>query len=201
MTEPNGKLAQIIADAAVEADRRMHQRVTVPLKVKYLLPDQSEHPARVLNISVNGALLRAHPGASVDDKVVLYIEKLGRFEAVVTRIEDAGFAVHFNSKRKRQKRTADALIWLMNGAEKSMNKRRAKRIKQDKPAVAILPDGTEQNCRILDISITGASVAIDPRPPVDDIIMMGRTKARIVRHHEEGVGVEFLNTNTEDQVN
>ena len=195
MTEVHDKLADIITDAVQGEDSRKHRRVLLPAPVRYRLPDGSEQPGRIMNISAGGAFIRARPGTAVADHLILYIHKLGRFEADVVRIERNGFAVTFTSKKKRLKRTADTLIWLINGGDRELNRRGAARIRQDKPATLILSDGSQKPCRVIDISVTGASVGIDPKPPVGESITLGRMRGTVVRHHDEGVGVEFAKNN------
>jgi hypothetical protein len=41
------------------------------------------------------------------------------------------------------------------------------------------------------MSLSGAAVACETKPPVGSLIMLGRTQARIIRHREEGIAVEF----------
>ena len=53
-------------------------------------------------------------------------------------------------------------------------------------------DGTVIDCDVADISLTGASIKTDIRPPIGEIIHIGRSTGRVVRHHGEGVAVEFL---------
>ncbi len=192
MTDTQSKLAEIMSEARNGADNRRHRRVRLPLPVRYMLPDKSEHTGKIVNIGASGALVKSHPSATCGDEILIYIRQLGRFEATVVRVERDGFAVRFKPKRNREFRTADSLTWLFNDGEKYLNRRRAQRIRQDKPATAILEDGTEMPCRILDISVTGASVKLDPKPPVGKELVIGRMPARIVRHHNDGIGVEFI---------
>lgn len=192
MAELHSKLADIVAEAVKVADNRAHRRVTVPLRVRYLLPDQTEYGGRILNISVGGALIEARPGATQGDKVILYIDELGRFDAEVLRIERDGFACRFIDRRARQKRIADTLTWLLNGGDKLLNRRSAKRIRQEKTATAYFKDGTQQPCIIVDVSTSGASLQIDPKPVIGSQFQIGQMMVRVVRHHDEGVGAEFI---------
>jgi hypothetical protein len=53
---------------------------------------------------------------------------------------------------------------------------------------------------VLDVSISGASVGTEVRPPVGSEVVLGRLRARVVRHHSEGLGLEFLDTQNPDAV-
>ena len=46
--------------------------------------------------------------------------------------------------------------------------------------------------KVLDISLTSAHLKMGYRPPVGTHVTVGRTLGRIVRHTDDGVGVEFL---------
>lgn len=191
MAKMHETLSNIIADAMQGEDSRKYRRIALPAKARFLLPDGTEQPGRIINISAGGAFVRARPGTTKGDRILLYIHKLGRFEANAVRIERGGFAVSFIGKKRRFKRTADTLIWLLNDGERALNRRGAERVHQDKPATAILAGGERKPCRILDISVTGASVSLEPKPSVGEPITIGRMKGFVVRHHETGFGVEF----------
>ena len=55
-----------------------------------------------------------------------------------------------------------------------------------------LAEGIVLNCRVLDVSISGASVATPARPDIGTEVMLGKLRARVVRHHPEGFGVQFI---------
>jgi hypothetical protein len=57
----------------------------------------------------------------------------------------------------------------------------------------ILPNGNNVTCRIIDLSESGAAVAISPelRPVVGAMVTIGKATGRVVRHIEDGFAVEF----------
>ena len=55
----------------------------------------------------------------------------------------------------------------------------------------VMPDGTTAPCRIVDMSLSGAAVASERKPPIGSVIWLGKTQARVVRVGEEGIAVEF----------
>ncbi|PKQ09384.1 MAG: hypothetical protein CVT73_03005, partial [Alphaproteobacteria bacterium HGW-Alphaproteobacteria-12] len=63
----------------------------------------------------------------------------------------------------------------------------------EESSVLTVADGTTLPCRIIDMSLGGAQVAIDPRPPIGTTVSIGRMAGRIVRHTDEGVGIQFTN--------
>jgi PilZ domain len=52
--------------------------------------------------------------------------------------------------------------------------------------------GEQIRCEVLDLSLTGVSVRAEQKPPVGEHILIGHRAGRVVRHHGDGIGVEFL---------
>ena len=59
-------------------------------------------------------------------------------------------------------------------------------------AMLTLEDGTKMTCRIIDMSLSGAAIAAENRPPLKSMIMLGKVQARVVRNLEEGFALEFV---------
>ncbi len=172
-------------------DRRRHKRTGFRLKARYLLDDGTERPCMVVNISAGGAMVRAKHTPSVGDRIVLYVDSVGRFEGFVIRVGQNGFAVQYRTRRAKSQRTADALIRVLNRGQRDVDRRVSPRIAMDRPVAICHEDGSQMDATILDVSLTGASLRLDPRPPLGTDLVVGRMRARVVRHHDIGVGVIF----------
>lgn len=177
--------------AADPDDRRRHHRIDLSLRARVLTSDGIEEPCLVTNISAGGALLKAVKPPAVGERVVLYIDNVGRFEGWVIRSSKHVFAVDYRSRRTKSKRTADNLIEVANMASPRVDRRASPRVRHESNATVVLEDGSSVDCQILDISLTGASIAIDPRPELGAVLTVGRMTAKVVRRHEKGVGVVF----------
>ena len=59
-------------------------------------------------------------------------------------------------------------------------------------ALMTLEDGTKMTCRIIDMSLSGAAIAAENRPPLRTQVLLGRIAARVVRNLEEGFALEFI---------
>jgi hypothetical protein len=57
----------------------------------------------------------------------------------------------------------------------------------------ILPNGNNVTCRVMDLSESGAAIAISPelRPVVGAMVTVGKAQGRVVRHIEDGFAIEF----------
>ncbi len=55
----------------------------------------------------------------------------------------------------------------------------------------VTADGEKLSCQIFNISCGGALVSVDERPAVGEVVVIGKTVSKILRHIEQGVAVEF----------
>jgi hypothetical protein len=67
------------------------------------------------------------------------------------------------------------------------------RVAAEQAALFVLPDGSTMVCPLQDLSMSGASVVTPARPELGSEVMIDKRRAVVVRHHEHGVGVEFVN--------
>jgi len=172
-------------------DRRRHLRTEIPLKARFMIKPGEEFPCLVSNISAGGALLRAKNPPEAGQSIVVYIDDVGRFEAKVIRAGKHTFAVDYRGRRAKSKRTADSLTQALNGSGRRLDRRNAPRIKSDSDATVVMENGDTIACSIRDISLTGASIDLDPQPPLGAQLKLGKMMAKVVRRHDTGVGVVF----------
>jgi hypothetical protein len=81
-------------------ERRRHQRVRVNLQGRYMLADRSEFPCQVVNISPGGIALIAPVSGAVGDRVIAYVDHLGRLEGKIARQLQNGFAMTIAATRE-----------------------------------------------------------------------------------------------------
>jgi hypothetical protein len=57
----------------------------------------------------------------------------------------------------------------------------------------ILSNGTNIACRVIDMSLSGAAIAVPPAqlPPIGAAVTVGKTPGRVVRHIDDGFAIEF----------
>jgi hypothetical protein len=63
-----------------------------------------------------------------------------------------------------------------------------------------LEDGTKMTCRIIDMSLSGAAIAAEHRPPLKSLVMLGAVQSRVVRNLEEGFAIEFIHEQNADSL-
>lgn len=175
------------------AERRRHQRMKVVLLGRYMLPNRMEYPCQTVDISPGGLHIVAPVKAQPGDRVIVYLEHLGRIEGVAVRITMDGFAMTITAtSRKREKFTAQ-LTWLANRDALGLPEdRRHERIVPRNPrAVVTLDTGAEYLVRLIDISLSGAAFSSDQPFEIGTPVRIGNTPAKIVRRFDGGFAAEF----------
>ena len=175
-------------------ERRHFQRVRVHLLGRYMLPDRREFPCQIINMSPGGLALLAPGIGNVGDRVIAYLDHIGRVEGKITRIIDNGFAMTVAATARKRDKLAAQLTWLANRDILNLPEdRRHDRVVPRNPiAIITLEDGTRMTCRIIDLSLSGSAVAAEHRPPLQSLVLLGRVQARVVRNLEEGFAMEFI---------
>src|SRR6204780_2059161 len=85
-------------------ERRRFQRVKVNLLGRYMLADRREFPCQVIDMSPGGMALIAPVVGNVGERVIAYVDHLGRLEGLVSRHIHNGFAMTIGATpRKRDK--------------------------------------------------------------------------------------------------
>jgi PilZ domain-containing protein len=198
------QLAQTIHPANLPhaQERRRHQRVRVNLLGRYMLADRREFPCQVINMSPGGIALIAPVSGQPGERVIAYIDHLGRLEGVIARQFLNGFAMTIAATPRKRDKLAAQLTWLANRSILNLPEdRRHDRIVPRNPnARMILPNGVNVGCRIIDVSLSGAGIATKERPEVGSPVTIGNVAGRVVRHIEDGIAVEFTRLQHPDSI-
>jgi hypothetical protein len=173
-------------------DRRRYHRVPVNFKGRLMAEDRREYPCEVINMSASDMALVTPAACQPGERIVAYLDSVGRLEGTVARTFEGGFAVEIKASTQKRERIANLLTWYINrdllGPEGRQHERFTPRIAAQK---LILPNGDVYDCRVIDISLCGASIATRIKPPVDSVVVLGRLRGRVVRHHDQGVAIQF----------
>ena len=184
-------------------ERRRFQRVKVQLLGRYMLADRREFPCQVINMSPGGLALLAPGIGNLGERVVAYLDHIGRVEGKITRLLDNGFAMTVGATPRKRDKLAAQLTWLANRQILNLPEdRRHDRIVPRNPMSVLKmdEDGRQMPCRIMDLSLSGAALATEIRPAVGTAVTLGRVQARVVRHLEEGFAVEFVHAQLAETV-
>jgi hypothetical protein len=111
-------------------------------------------------------------------------------------------------RKLRRSLTEARLAWtrlrFVQDSQKSLGLGEERKHERIMPRVStsklILPNGEVHNCRIIDVSLSGASVACSVKPPIDTVVILGRMRGRIVRHHDQGIALQFVELQDPDSL-
>lgn len=178
----------------ITPDRRRHKRIAVTLLGRFMRESKEEHPCKLIDISVGGAAVTSPVSVPLGERIVAYFDHVGGIEGEVVRELEGGFAFKIHATSHKREKLAAQLTWLANRNElEDEASRRHERIAPNVGESTLhLAEGIVLTCRVLDISISGASIATPARPDIGSEVLLGKLRARVVRHHPQGFGVQFI---------
>src|SRR5437667_3806307 len=165
-------------------ERRRFQRVKVHLLGRYMLPDRREFPCQIVNMSPGGLALLAPGIGNVGDRVIAYLDHIGRVEGKITRIIDNGFAMTVGATARKRDKLAAQLTWLANRDILNLPEdRRHDRIVPRNPiAMLTLEDGSKLTCRIIYMLLCGAAIVAEDMRTPKSMIMCGKVQEGVVHN-------------------
>jgi hypothetical protein len=176
-------------------ENRRFQRVPVSLFGRYMLESKTEYPCQTIQMSPGDMWLFAPVKPQIGEKVIVYLDELGRFAGAAVRQDMTAFAMTINLSELKRDKLADQLTWFANRHEIGLpeDRRHERVVPLMHRANLTLPDNREVIVKIIDISISGVSVETETLPPLGSRILVGATPAVVVRHFSGGFGGEFPN--------
>ena len=174
-------------------ERRRTQRVKVSVLGRYMLADRREFPCQTLDMSPGGLALFAPVRGEIGERVVVYLDQLGRVEGTIARHMETGFAISMTLPLIKREKIADKLTWLANRTALGLPEdRRHERIEPvHKRTTLKTVEGHEYPARLIDVSASGAALTSTAKFPVGTGVTIGRTPGTVVRVFDGGMAVEF----------
>jgi hypothetical protein len=185
--------AKIIA-ARSQTDRRLHRRVPLALLGRFMRANRQEYPCKLRDISVGGAAILSPVDVEQGERIVAYFDEIGGIEGTVARTFDGGFGMQAKVTAHKREKIAAQLTFLFNRPHLGeFADRRHERIAPNTTVQNLtLADGIVMPCHLIDVSLSGASIATAARPAIGSIVRIGKVDAKVMRHHGEGIGVQFV---------
>ena len=177
-------------DALCQNDRRTWRRFAVPLAGRLFAPSGAAWRCEVLELSAGGARVQA-PGLPAATAVTLYVARIGPVDAEVLEAVNGTLRLRFVANEARRGQISQLLdAMVQDGLARPGRARRKPRL-----ATAglhfVRADGETVACDALDLSFQGMSLRAPVRPPVGEQITIGGCQGRVVRHHDQGIVVQF----------
>lgn len=181
---------------------RQYRRVHLELHGRFMRADRNEYECTLKAISVGGATLSTPVKVTIGEKIVAYFDNLGGFEGTVLRVIKDGFAVQFKVSEYKREKLAAQIMWLLNRGDFPDDLgRRHERVKvTGKHATMTVEDGVVIDVELLDLSASGASCSTPARPPLGSFVLVNKTRAIVRRHHETGIGLQFLTVHSAEML-
>lgn len=182
--------------ASVKVDNRKYKRLKINLPGRLFDPaDSHTIECNVLNLSAGGAMIECAAGYPLDYRLVLYIDHFGRFQGAVAHRISNLIGLKFTLGEEKRNRLRMALAQYAElGVCGVTQLRKSNRARSDDSVSLIFQTGEEATCEIVDISPHGISLRTQRRPPIGEIVCVGRTSGRVVRHHADGVAMQYIDT-------
>src|SRR5271166_4836231 len=108
-------LARSITEPAA-VERRRHQRVKVRLTGRFMRSDRQEFDCVTIDMSPGGIAFASEAVVQPCERIVTYLNQVGRLEGTVARTFPGGFAIQMRLPLAKRDRLADQLTWLANRA-------------------------------------------------------------------------------------
>ncbi|MCP4071931.1 MAG: PilZ domain-containing protein [Hyphomicrobiales bacterium] len=188
-------------DGVFEEDRQF-QRVAVTLFGRFMLENRHEYACQVQDMSPGSASLITANSGELGEKVIAYIDHIGRLEGKIIRNFGSGFAMSFKATDKKRDKMAAKLTWFANRHELNLaeDRRHERVVPTVKSSQIKLEDGRRYDVRIIDLSLSGAALEIDVRPAIGTLLWLGTMRGRVVRHFDDGIAVEFAVLQSKDSL-
>ena len=180
--------------SADKSENRQYERTKLYLPGQLFDPrSQQSVECKILNLSAGGASVQSTAQFAPDTSLVLYVENFGRFEGKTIVHADGQLAMKFSIGESKRGRLAEMLkSFALHGVAGVTQLRRHARVPALVSGSLVRANGQILNCEVLDISLEGVSVRTNFRPPVGEIVNLGRTRGRVVRHHADGVAIQYV---------
>lgn len=173
-------------------EQREYRRVTVSIAGRYMLEDRREFPCRTIDFSPDSVSMAVPVRGKVGERVVAYLDYIGRIEGIIIRRTLFGFALLLNLPGNKREKIAHQLSWLVNREALGQADRRHDRVVPHfKHCMLQLEDGAEHLVKLIDVSLSGAGIKTDLHIPIGTKVSLGSKTGKVVRHFENGLAVEF----------
>jgi hypothetical protein len=104
-----GAAAWSVAEPAKAEDQRRHQRVKVRLAGRFMRSDRLEFDCVSIDASPGGIAFSSDARVQPGERIVAYLNQIGRIEGKVARTFAGGFAVQMSLPPAKRDRLADQL--------------------------------------------------------------------------------------------
>ncbi len=181
------------AATATGVERRAAARYKMIVSGTFAMPDGGEVRCVTEDASVGGFGIRSAKRPEVGAVIEIEFHFLGVVRGEVVRHTERGFGLRVLHTVLSARSFGRVMVWLVTAHNGGVKEARAhaRYVPRERDVVVSLPDGRTVAADILDVSRSGVVISTDVRPPLGTLIYVGKTRARVVRHLDDGIGLAF----------
>jgi hypothetical protein len=167
----------------IETTVREIDNAPLRLRGRFMLADRSEHDCETLAVGVGEIELKARRRGAAGERVIAYLDELGRIEGAVTTVAPGRFRLAPGLTPAKRERLRSKIEWLQLRQDgRAVEQRRHERIEADmKARVEIVAAHGRLEAQVIDYSRSGVALHIDAPLEIGDALLVGGARARVVR--------------------
>ncbi len=175
----------------------------VELKGRFMLSSRSEHECRIAEMSTGEMTLATSVEPRVGEKIIVYIDELGRFEGEVARLIVDGFIVGMILAKAKSAKLAERLTGYGNRETLELPEcRQAERVVPTLRRTTLrLFNGKESVVKIIDLSRASVCLETTVKPLKESKVVVGARPATVQRLFDGGFVAEFETPFAEGELN
>src|SRR5680860_1202915 len=152
----NALMTNDVSDELTETERQF-SRVDLTLFGRFMLENKQEFPCQILNMSPGSAAMITPVNARIGERIIAYVDHLGRLEGRVLRHVDGGFTISVMATELKRDKISAKLTWLANRHELNLpeDRRHERAAPRRRETVVKMEDGRVYSTRIIDLSLSG----------------------------------------------
>jgi len=180
--------------AETAADRRRFRRPPLELRGRMMDAGGREYDCRTADISPGDLRVCAGADVKVGDRIVFYLDSVGRLEArVVRRINDQEFAAILQATPHKRDKLADHLTFLWARDNLGLEDEPSPIAAESPMRTQItLENGGVIEGEVVDFSLVGMAIRTPGlRPAIGAWVRLGAIDGRVARYFEGGFAIDF----------
>jgi len=182
-------------------DRRESERRHIELPLRFYSLESGEATGTLCDISAGGMQIIANDLPRLGEAIIVYIDRIGRFEGHVIRADHGTFAVTINATASKLARLEVKLETFLaeEYPDASVSDRRecdrdrryfVRSEDAHKSLTGYTIDGQEFQCSVVDISLGGLSIKTDTDLSIGMRLKVGTVNGVVIRQTESGYAIK-----------
>lgn len=153
-----------------------------------------EYPCRLQEISLFEASLLSSILPNNGENLLCLLDDLPLVEGYVEKQFQGGFVVAIDLTARGRKLLGDRLNNLnnLNVSSERFSNQKQKVFSQSNWAEITFKNRSKSICRVEDLSLLGASLITEARPPVGTEVSLNQILGRVEDHHTYGINIAFI---------